>query len=214
MKHVKGEFFVVPNKTQFLELSMHAKSVYVVLCLHSNKDHKSRPSIRRICKIAKISHNSVTKALKELTAAGLVSIEEGTRALANEYQINIIGVSTQTQAVCPARLATRYIKQEEIGEGSPFDFNLAVQKLVDSDRPYMRLIGVYLFKQAEDFDLSYVDSDEQIQAMIKRNVRVAKQIVVFKKQAINEAFEFVRTRYAGNPKYEWTLETVFKRLAK
>ena len=86
------QYVVVAVDVLKLNLSAWAKLVYVVLCMFSDKEGKSFPSLNMLRQITGIkSHNTIKKALKELEQAGIIKIEKrqdekGTK-LSNLYMI-------------------------------------------------------------------------------------------------------------------------------
>lgn len=103
-----GYFLVPDDLYEIPKLSIHAQSVYQVLCRHANAEGKCWPGYSRISKMARCSVASVKRAIEELrkTLPPLLTVEQrrkGKQKDTNLYTVrrrNILGGRvTQTPGV-------------------------------------------------------------------------------------------------------------------
>ncbi|MFA9466723.1 MAG: helix-turn-helix domain-containing protein [Velocimicrobium sp.] len=82
---IRGNFFVVQNQIFYCKLSPIAFYVYCYLCKCRNKKSGCYPSKQTIASACGIAVSSVSKAIKQLSDAGLITV---TKNFCNGSQIN------------------------------------------------------------------------------------------------------------------------------
>ena len=87
----KIQFGRVPYESHSSVASLNgsATKVYLVLCIHANRDWIAWPSRSRIAKLAGINPRTVSRAINELKVAGLVTVEKGGPTKPNRYRLDV-----------------------------------------------------------------------------------------------------------------------------
>ncbi|MEL7658860.1 MAG: helix-turn-helix domain-containing protein [Bacillota bacterium] len=91
----RGNFFVVQNQIFNYKLSPIAFYVYCYLCKCRNKRTGCYPSKHTIASACGIAVSSVSKAIKQLSDAGLIVITKnfrGVRQINNSYELTDLAV--------------------------------------------------------------------------------------------------------------------------
>ena len=91
----RGSFFVVQNQIFDFKLSPIAFYVYCYLCKCRNKTSGCYPSKRTTAKACGIAVSSVSKAIKQLSDAGFISVTKnfkGGRQINNSYALTDLSV--------------------------------------------------------------------------------------------------------------------------
>lgn len=74
---IYGEgFAIAPDTVLFARISMNARLLWIVLQRHSDPEGRSYPGRKRLAKILGCSEDTVTRAKRELVAAGLLTVTE------------------------------------------------------------------------------------------------------------------------------------------
>lgn len=74
---VFGEgFAIAPDTVLFAQISINARLLWIILQRHSDPDGRSYPGRKRLARIMGCSEDTVTRAKKELVAAGLLQVTE------------------------------------------------------------------------------------------------------------------------------------------
>lgn len=97
-----------------------------------------------------------------------------------------------------------YTKEIATTSVAPFSLKEEIQKLEDSPRRDMQIIGYYLSERKPD-----IRSKQQLQTAIRRHLRAAKSLSPFDDDQIVKGFKRARDLTNG-----WTLETCEKILTK
>ena len=91
----QGKFFVVQNQIFDYKLSPIAFYVYCYLCKCRNKTSGCYPSKQTIASACGIAVSSVSKAIKQLSDSGLITVTKnfrGGRQINNSYEITDLAV--------------------------------------------------------------------------------------------------------------------------
>ncbi|AOT72610.1 helix-turn-helix domain-containing protein [Geosporobacter ferrireducens] len=91
----RGNFFVVQNQIFDFKLSPIAFYVYCYLCKCRNKKSGCYPSKQTIASVCGIAVSSVSKAIKQLSDAGLIAVTKNFlvgRQINNSYEITDLSV--------------------------------------------------------------------------------------------------------------------------
>lgn len=170
-------------------------------------------------KESKDGRKSIYAGLKELENHGYLSREKEP----NGRMIYILKYSVDEKPVAqkgkePKRQTaergsisntyTKSNKEEEsntlVGKADEvFNFQKELLKLKDSDRRDMKIIALYWRKKGFSFE-----NQEQFNAMLKRDLRPAKDLKGYTGEQIARAIAHCAAKYG-----EWTLETVGKRIS-
>jgi len=78
-KREKKNWFYSYNMIFDLDISEHAKIVYLYLCRCADSEGQAFPSYSTIAEKCSIGRRTAIKAVKELLAVGLLSVEQRTR---------------------------------------------------------------------------------------------------------------------------------------
>lgn len=74
---VFGEgFAIAPDTVLFAQISINARLLWIILQRHSDPDGRSYPGRKRLARIMGCSEDTVTRAKRELVAAGLLLVTE------------------------------------------------------------------------------------------------------------------------------------------
>lgn len=91
------------------------------------------------------------------------------------------------------------------------DFNLEVQKLIDSEQEHIQLIGYYANNRKKTLS-SNIKTKGQLSKFIGRHAKAAASITkAWSADQVKRAIEQVKKKY---PSIDWTLETIEKQLTK
>lgn len=102
---------------------------------------------------------------------------------------------------------------EEPKKEEKFDLVKKIEQLSKDPKQHIRLIGYYLSKQREDYDLRY-HTNESIGDLIKRHSRDAVILSKLSPDVVAKAIEDVRFDSKHGKEFEWKLSTVVKKLLK
>lgn len=86
----------------------------------------------------------------------------------------------------------------------PFSLKHEIERLYDSPRRDLNLIGWYFEKRSPD-----IRTTEQFTSALRRHLRAAKALSPFSDDQLAKAWKYVATEYP-----EWTLDTLVKKLSK
>lgn len=92
----------------------------------------------------------------------------------------------------------------------PFDQDVEIEKLKNSDLRQMQIIGLYL--DIKGGLLSTCDTKDKFNFFVRRNVRIASELKVYTNEEL-EDFMWNMKDWAKKTGYDWTLETVAKRIS-
>jgi hypothetical protein len=233
MRYIPGDFFQIPNKHALHKMSMHAQLVYFWICEKANYETgQCTVSIRTISKLSKTTARVIMTAIQELIQLGVISVVFGNRTMSNKYQLEIVdvvpsgnsSVSLGQQGVVPSGNVSILKDNKKIAEGKSSAANQPtvekkkrtadeyIEKLLADKQDHVRLIGVYINIMKEDYDMSHLVTQEQVEEIMRANFRWAKTVAKFPKDAVNAAFSQVRRDSNYGTKFVWKLSTVAKQL--
>ncbi len=105
----------------------------------------------------------------------------------------------------PTKESKETIQKKVAAEAAtPISLKEEIQKLYDSPRRDLNLIGWYFEKRKPD-----IRTKSQLQSALRRHLRAAKELSPFTDDQLGAAFRYVSAEYP-----EWTLETLTKKLTK
>ena len=116
------------------------------------------------------------------------------------------GVKIATEGVKKEQRKKNSRKEEPIAAAPLEEFSLSgeIQKLEQSPRRDLNIIGYYFRKRSSAFD-----NAQQFSVALKRHLRAAKDLVPFPDEQITAAAKIASGKYP-----EWTIETLVKLLTK
>lgn len=88
VEHHTPAFAMVPEWAIFSrKLTNHQYRVYTILCLYANKYDRAWPKVENLAEKAGISHQAISKTIRELAALGLVTITKTGFPARNRYLV-------------------------------------------------------------------------------------------------------------------------------
>jgi len=75
VRKARRAFFICPNMIFDVDVSAYTKLVYTFLCRAADSDNKSFPGRKHIAKRCNVSESTVSRAVGELKACGLITVE-------------------------------------------------------------------------------------------------------------------------------------------
>jgi hypothetical protein len=205
----------------------NATLVYLCLCRHSDRHQESFPSIQLMAEKLGISRDSIIRGIKSLVEWNIIQKnrkrKENQQWLNNTYILLDKSVWKSKPSRCeqlgePSRKLTEsqvavsdtkvtHIKETHIATevASEWDLKKEIQKLMQSERRELRIIGWFINEKKIT-----LKNREQLSTTIKRHLRPAKLLIPFEVQQIKNSANNA-DRQIGD---KWTLETLYKLLTK
>lgn len=206
---------------------IYATGAYISLCRHADKNQKAFPSIQRIADELAVSDSSIKRGLNKLEKHGIILRERKGKMLTNRYylldksewskepikksdsSVRPIREFTKTHHTVPADLSIerKHNRKETQKKGmSPkatgWQLEEEIEKLITDSRRHIQIIGLWI----KERDLR-PGNTEQMESLIKRNLRPARILNGFDDEEIKETIQVVKnTDYL----HKFTLETIAK----
>lgn len=146
--------------------------------------------------------NSIYAHLLEKVAPDIPRIEPKPRSDVEDNSARVGGPSTG--GISKVRLGKDKLNTPIAAIAAPFSLKEEIQKLYESDRRDLNLIGWYFEKRRVD-----IRDRGQFNSALKRHLRAAKELSPFTDEQLTKAWKYVASEYP-----EWTLETITKKLTK
>ncbi|PIS14455.1 hypothetical protein COT64_02580 [Candidatus Shapirobacteria bacterium CG09_land_8_20_14_0_10_39_12] len=207
-----------------------ATLVYLSLCRHADKEQKAFPSQRFIADELGINVRTVKRGLKALQKYNIVQTEqEREKGKFTNYIYYLVDKSqwnkppgdkkclrshqgTKTDSGPPpyglsptkdAHYKDAHLKDNSMSqEATDWNLEKEIQKVLEDKRRHIQIIGVWI----EEIRLR-PENTEQIQSIIRRNLRPARLLNGYTNEDIHETIEALKnTEYLR----KFTLETVLK----
>ena len=234
MRYEKGTFIIIPNKDLLRGKPSELQSVFFWLCEHSNDDGICFPSRRTVAKESGVGVRTVDKVIAQLSELELIKkTERKTEQKVNKsnlYQIMIVQKDTTqcqkehtpsvekdtTPSVKKSTVTVSSINSihltstEDKSSDDIFDSKQYTINLASGNNQTMKVIGMFAYRKEL---YKRFTTREQFNGLIKRYIKIARELSVFSTEQLKEAFVRAESD-AAEQKYEWTLETAYKFLTK
>ncbi|HPC31311.1 MAG TPA: helix-turn-helix domain-containing protein [Candidatus Paceibacterota bacterium] len=212
------------------DLTSSDKVVYMVLSRFAdNETQECYPSFGKIRKLSGLTDTTISTSIKHLEEKEYIEVSRNAGKV-NMYQLNEppkkldyskrIGTTTQkeeklppknnstnntnsnntninnTQSCDKSREGTKSKLKEEL----PFSCEQELNKLVDSPRRDLHIIGIYWKYKNFKFE-----NRKQFEVSLKRELKPVQNLIPYQDDRIFEVID-----YLDEKNFKWTLETVFK----
>jgi len=105
MDYVKGDYFIVPNRSSLRTLPGNVQSVYINICSRADNSGWCYPSYDTIAEDAGVARSTAVEAIKKLEEVGLIEKSHRTKEdgslSSNGYQLVLGGVVRQADGGSP-----------------------------------------------------------------------------------------------------------------
>src|ERR1700754_3582155 len=112
-------FTSVPNYIFGLPISSNAKLVYMALLSYAWTNQSCYPGLEKLCRDVSLTDKPVTKAIHELSDAGLLDVKRRGQGKTNLYILKEFSSPVQNQKISDSRIGAQNRKISESRNGGP-----------------------------------------------------------------------------------------------